>query len=36
MLKRMKKQLGDAAEYHHKCVTELDKREKFEVSGKQK
>ena len=33
MLKRMKKQLTEAADYHHQCVTELDKREKFEVSG---
>ncbi len=33
MLKRMKKQLTEAADYHHKCVTELDKRERCEISG---
>ena len=29
----MKKQLTEAADHHHQCVTELDKRDKFEVSG---
>ncbi len=33
MLKRMKKQLNDASDYHHQKVTELDQREKCQVSG---
>ncbi len=33
MLKRMKKQLNEASDYHHQKVTELDQREKCEVSG---
>ena len=33
VLKQMKKRLSDAADHHHKCVTEPYKRERFEVSG---
>ncbi len=33
VLKRMKKQLNDASDYHHQKVTELDQREKCQVSG---
>ncbi len=29
----MKKQLNEASDYHHQKVTELDQREKCEVSG---